>query len=182
MLESIAHIDTLAIHAVQSVGPAWASVARLLSEIIGSTTWLAPAVIVALLLIDKRRAALETFIIFIASGGIIYALKHLIGAARPFIVDPSVIQYVAETGYGMPSGHAVLSVVILGWLWMRHPRSLSLSIGVPTLILLIGLSRIYLGVHYPSQVIAGWLIGAVLLGIFSWIDRTYFRRRKSTLR
>ena len=182
MLATISSLDILVIHAVQSIGPVWIPVANLLSDIIGSTVYLAPAIILTLLAIGKRRTALEVSIIFLVSALVVYGLKHLITADRPYWVDASVFGYAIEDGYGMPSGHALISLVTLGWLWMRHPRSHSLSMGIPTILVLIGLSRIYLGVHYPSQVVAGWLVGGVLLAIFIWMDRKYFRRRNRFVR
>jgi undecaprenyl-diphosphatase len=70
-----------------------------------------------------------------------------------------------------PSGHAMLSVVTYGLicycLWrylIRRPRPrLVLLIGTALLILSTGLSRIYLQVHYPSDVLVGWLAGGLLL-------------------
>jgi len=182
MFEIISSLDTSIVYAVQSIGPTWLPVAHLLSEIIGSTIYLAPIVILTLLAIGKKRTALEIFIVFIVSGVLVYILKHLIEAPRPYWIDPSVFGYVIEKDFGMPSGHALISMVVLGWLWLRHPRSLSLSLGVGTILIFVGLSRIYLGVHYPSQVIVGWLIGIILLIIFTWMDRKYFRKRDRFVR
>jgi len=182
MLATILSIDTSIIHAVQSIGPAWLPVANLLSDVIGSTVYLAPVVILALLLIGKKRNAIEIFIIFIISGAVVFGLKHLITAPRPYWIDPSIFGYVIEKDYGLPSGHALISMVVLGWLWLRHPRSLSLTLGIGTILILIGLARVFLGVHYPSQVVVGWLIGAVLLTVFTWMDRKYFRKRDRFVR
>lgn len=178
----LATIDTTIVHLVQSIGPAWIPVANLLSDIIGSPVYLGLVVFLALLAIGKRRNAVEVLVIFILSGIVVTLLKHLIEAPRPYWVDASILSYAIETGYGMPSGHALVSMVVLGWLWLRHPRSLSLTLGASTILILIGLSRIFLGVHYPSQIIAGWLVGLVLLGIFSWIDGKYFRKRDRFVR
>lgn len=91
-------------------------------------------------------------------------LKDLFALPRPFELDPSVKLYDAP-GYGLPSGHAQLSVVIWGaiahavktaWMWAL----------AALLAVLIGLSRIYLGVHFPTDVLAGWLVGALLLGAY----------------
>lgn len=175
-------IDTTIVHLVQSIGPAWISVANLLSDIIGSPVYLGLAVFLALLAISKRRNAVEIGAVFITSSIVVATLKQIIQAPRPYWIDPSIVGYAVETGYGMPSGHALMSMVVLGWLWLRHPRSLSLTLGASTILILIGLSRIFLGVHYPSQIIAGWLVGLVLLGIFSWIDGKYFRKRDRFVR
>ena len=64
-----------------------------------------------------------------------------------------------------------MSIVVLGWVARRHPKSRIITWGSIVLILLIGLSRIYLGVHYPSQVAAGWIFGILILYLFYVIDR-----------
>lgn len=174
--------DTAAVHALQSLSTAWYWPAWTLSEIIGSTIYLAPLLILALLLIGKKRTALEVLAIFIVSCGTIYLLKHAIAAPRPFDADSTIVNYAGETGFGMPSGHALISMVTLGWVWVRHPRSLFLTLGTAFLIFMIGLSRVYLGAHYPSQVVAGWACGLLLLWLFSWMDRWLFRSRSQYVR
>jgi membrane-associated phospholipid phosphatase len=99
--------------------------------------------------------------VFLLSAYVNVGLKDLFRLPRPFVLDPSVRLYDVE-GYGMPSGHAQLSVVI--WGTIAHAlKKTSLWILAGLLAALIGLSRIYLGVHFPTDVAAGWLIGALLL-------------------
>lgn len=179
MIEYINTLDLGIIHAVQSIGPAWYDTAWLLSFVIGSTKWLAPGIILILLVMGKKRTALEMFVIFAVSAVFLFGIKHLIDSPRPYQVESAVIAYTTETDSGMPSGHAFMSIVILSWLWFRHPKSFIFSVGGGFLILLIGLSRIYLGVHYPSQVVAGWVLGALFLWLLWWVDRIYFRSRSS---
>lgn len=183
MLEFISQFDANFLYAAQAVGPSWYMPAWFVSTVIASTKWLAPTLIVALLLIGKKRAAVEMFVIFGVCAVVIFGLKNLIEAPRPFQVDSAVIQYEPEeSGFGMPSGHALVSIVLLGWLWLRHPRSLILTSGTATIVLSVGLSRVYLGVHYPSQVLAGWALGLLLLWFFSWLDRFLFRPRSSYIK
>jgi undecaprenyl-diphosphatase len=177
MTELIAHLDTTILHVVQGVGPFWYYPAAFISDVVFSTHWLAPAIALSLFLIGKRRVALEVVLIFAVASGVIIGTKQLVEAPRPYWVDPSVIQYAQDLDYGMPSGHAIISVVILGWIWWRHPKSVILGVSIPFFILMVGLSRIYLGLHYPSQVVAGWVLGGLLLWLFLWLDRWYFRPR-----
>jgi undecaprenyl-diphosphatase len=182
MIQYLQHLDTVIIHAVQAVGtwgyyPAW-----IISYIIGSPEILPLIIVAFLLLTQKRRASLEAFIMFIASGATVFVLKHLIQAPRPGMVDPSIIQYVVETGHGMPSGHALTSFVVLGWIWLKGRKSWGSKSGILSaalwlFVFLIGLSRVYLGVHYPSQVLAGWGIGAVMLAVLWWVDARFFSGR-----
>jgi undecaprenyl-diphosphatase len=90
--------------------------------------------------------------------------------------------FVHEPSYSFPSGHSVLAVVVYGsliFLGMRHLRRswerVAVCVVAGTLILGIGVSRIYLGVHYPSDVAAGYFVGAVWLGAVVAAD-WYVRR------
>ncbi len=103
-------------------------------------------------------------IFFLLASYINTELKDLFHQPRPFHVNPSVgLSYAG--GYGLPSGHAQSSVVVWGSIanWMRK---IWFWIGALALVLLIGFSRIYLGVHFPTDVFAGWIIGIVLLCLY----------------
>lgn len=102
----------------------------------------------------------------LGAGLLIGVLKPLVGRSRPPMVD----QLVIETNQSYPSGHAlaaaavlgVLTVVLIRHLAGRVPRLL-LTIAAATVTAAIGVSRLYLGVHWASDVIAGWLIGTFWL-------------------
>lgn len=85
-------------------------------------------------------------------------------------VRPDLWQSLAPLGtYSFPSGHAMVSMALaltlIILLWPTRWRGAALLIGIP-LVLLIGLSRLYLGVHYPSDVLAGWMASlAWVLGL-----------------
>lgn len=162
----ISHLDYAILEAIQSIGPGWKPVAHVLSHGVGSYVVMAVVFFLALLCIDKWRVAAELFVVTLVSFIVLYILKEFFAIERPYIIDPSILHYDTNESFAFPSGHALMSVVILGWLMIRHPKSQVLRICVPTLIVLIGLSRIYLGVHFPTQVIAGWLFGMLLLMAF----------------
>jgi membrane-associated phospholipid phosphatase len=71
-----------------------------------------------------------------------------------------------EDGYGLPSGHAQFAVVFWGVIARRIGRPWFWTLCV-VLMAAIGFSRIYLGVHFPSDVIAGWALGAAMLWGFA---------------
>jgi membrane-associated phospholipid phosphatase len=101
-------------------------------------------------------------ILLMFSTGINGALKLAFHGPRPYWYDTSVKSLATETSFGIPSGHAQSATVIWGilaaylhkwWGWLVAGM----------LIFLIGLSRLYLGVHFPHDVILGWLIGGLIL-------------------
>ena len=91
-------------------------------------------------------------------------LKHLFAHPRPFELDPMVQLHDAE-GYGLPSGHSQSAVVVWGTIAASF-RKTWLWIVTILLMTLIGFSRVYLGVHFPTDVLSGWAIGAVFLAAY----------------
>ena len=90
--------------------------------------------------------------------------------ARP---RPEVMKLVKEGGYSFPSGHAMVSFGFYGFLIYLAYKNINnkkikypLIIFLSVLILLIGISRIYLGVHYSTDVIGGFILGFIYLIIF----------------
>jgi membrane-associated phospholipid phosphatase len=103
-------------------------------------------------------------VFFLLSSSINVLLKDLLQQPRPFNLNPG-LRLSQATGYGLPSGHAQLSVTVWGAIADRVQRP---WLWVPTvgLMLLIGFSRVYLGVHFPTDVLAGWIIAALLLAFY----------------
>lgn len=105
------------------------------------------------------------------------AFKLAIGRPRP----SAVLVHVSapEQGYGFPSGHAFFVILVLGLtayflslnVKRRSLRILALA-SLAVLILLVGTSRVYLGVHWPSDVLGGYLIGGVFLTALIWFHQT----------
>jgi membrane-associated phospholipid phosphatase len=98
---------------------------------------------------------------FLFSACINSGAKGLIAHPRPFDLDPEVKLYEAK-GYGLPSGHSQSAVVMWGIIALYVRRWWFWGIAI-LLMALIGFSRIYLGVHFPTDVLGGWALGAVLL-------------------
>ena len=94
-------------------------------------------------------------------------LKHIFVRSRP----DSINWLVTESGYSFPSGHAMVSMAYYGYLiyllYLSKNKYKWLLITLSSIIiLLIGISRIYLGVHYLSDVVAGFLVAIIYLTIF----------------
>jgi membrane-associated phospholipid phosphatase len=102
--------------------------------------------------------------IFLISSYTNNLLKGLFAHPRPFHLDPSV-QLLEIEGYGLPSGHSQSSVVVWGTVAAELHRTWAWAIAL-SLAVLIGFSRIYLGVHFPTDVLAGWIVGAIFLAAY----------------
>ena len=117
-------------------------------------------------------------ILLLVSGGLNSILKFTFGSPRPFWVSAQVQKLTEATGFGFPSGHAQSAASNWGLLAASIKKAWVTTLAL-IVILLIGLSRIFLGVHFLHDVLAGWLIGAVLLwafillepGIISWFKQ-----------
>ena len=86
---------------------------------------------------------------------------------------PSVLRLAEETGFSFPSGHAMVSIGYYGYIiylvykYVKNEKARNIIIGLlALLILLIGISRIYLGVHYATDIIGAYIIGLIYLYVF----------------
>jgi len=101
---------------------------------------------------------------FLLSTYINTGLKDLFAHPRPFELDPTVKLYDAE-GYGLPSGHSESAVVVWGTIAAGFRKTWLWVVAI-LLMVLIGFSRIYLGVHFPTDVLSGWAVGAAFLAAY----------------
>ena len=149
-----------------------------------NATLVALVVLTALGLVLTRRywAAFRVVLASGAGGLVVRGLKELFHRARP------TEQVIAATGYSFPSGHAFASTVFYGMLvylvWRltdkTWARVLAAVVG-PLVAVAVGLSRVYLNVHFLTDVVAGWLAGtAWLVAVLLVVDvvETRFRSRR----
>ena len=109
----------------------------------------------------RKEETLPLSILLLLSFFINIGLKEFYSISRP----PEELFLISVTGHGFPSGHAQVSIVLWNYIAWRLQNFFW-----PTLlVLLIGMSRVYLGVHYFDQVLVGWLVGfaTVVLGIIT---------------
>ena len=94
----------------------------------------------------------------------IFLLKELISRPRPFLILPTIIPFINESGTSFPSGH---SIRIFAFSAVVTRKISLLSYGLYFLSFLVAFSRLYLGIHYPLDVVVGgilgWIIGKVIL-------------------
>jgi undecaprenyl-diphosphatase len=134
----------------------------------GILTFVTLATIIYLLLTRRRGAAL--LVLGAIGGGMLLSMLLKMGfeRPRPDLVPHGMHVYTAS----FPSGHAMLSAIsyqTLGALLarvhaLRRVKAFFLGLAI-TLTILIGASRIYLGVHWPSDVLAGWCVGSAWAGL-----------------
>ncbi len=101
-------------------------------------------------------------VLLMSSVGVNSILKLTFGLPRPIWVRRDVLALGSESTFGLPSGHAQNGVVVWGRLGAASQRRAA-ALGCGVLILLISVSRIYLGVHFPMDVLAGWVFGGIIL-------------------
>jgi undecaprenyl-diphosphatase len=119
-----------------------------------------------------RRGAAVLAASSLASGLLTLVMKRLLERPRPDVVP----RLVEVTGLSYPSGHSLASAAVYltaAFVVARHvprfPERVAAVLWAAVVVLLIGASRVYLGVHYPSDVLAGMLLGtawALLMGVF----------------
>lgn len=139
------------------------------------------AVIVSSILFIKRQK-LMGFLVLInlpISGLLNQILKRIVQRPRP-----TEYRLIEENGYSFPSGHSMVSTAFYGFFiylifkYVKNKYIKSILITVLSLlIILIGMSRIYLGVHYTSDVIAGFVISISYLVIFTSIVNDYLDKK-----
>jgi membrane-associated phospholipid phosphatase len=120
--------------------------------------------------VDERKS-LRLGMVTLISVWLNFVLKFLLDQPRPFFVnyDPS-LGIVHATMGGFPSGHAQNSLVL--WAIIASWVNKKWFWGIAAFFcLLIGFSRLYLGVHFPTDVIGGWIIGGILLAVYFIIGK-----------
>jgi membrane-associated phospholipid phosphatase len=133
-------------------------------------TLLGEAVVYAVLLpllywcVDRRLATRLTLLTLLSLNLNAWA-KELAAQPRPYQYDSRAKSLREAAGGGLPSGHTQNTVAVWGYLatWVRRPWMTALFIA---LLVLVPLSRLYLGVHFPSDLVGGYLLGALLLWLF----------------
>jgi membrane-associated phospholipid phosphatase len=164
---------------VVSAHPFAVQVATAVSRLGGRGVLVPLVVLVIVVLLIRKRPRLAVYLAVTGIGAIILdpSLKTLVGRVRPVVADP-----VAHgQGNSFPSGHALGSTIVYGMLTLvflavvRH-RWRGWFVGLAALIVVaIGASRVALGVHFVSDVLAGWLLGAAWISVTAYAFRVWRR-------
>lgn len=170
-----------AVHSLSSPGLTKVMIA---ASLYGGPAWLTPIGIVlsiAFLIRGWRRGALLVIVTMAGAGLLDTLLKQAFARVRP----AAFFDYPLPVSHSFPSGHAFFSASFFGGLAVLvsgriRNKLLRLAIWLIAmgLILLIGLSRIYLGVHYPSDVLAGYAAAVIWVSAVAFGDRLVSHRRR----
>ena len=169
------------------IGPDWFRAAMLDVTAIGGVTVLVlmVALVAGFLALQRHWLTLALVLGGTISGSLAVTLvKNLVGRARPTITD----HLVNVSSQSFPSGHAANSAIVyltmatlLSQLVERRAARTYLFVAAALIVSLIGASRIYLGVHWPSDVLAGWAFGT-LWAVAWWAIGAWARLRRESRR
>ena len=145
-----------------------------------------PLVLVALslalaVIIRQRKQWVPIFANLSISVMLNLGLKEVFARPRPQVLT----RLVVERGFSFPSGHSMAAIAFYGFViyvvrrsTMHKSRKTVWSMLLASVILLIGFSRVYLGVHYPTDVLAGYLVGGSYLIVFiAFVDGYFYQDR-----
>ena len=152
-------------HLATPIGPRWLQeTARDITALGGFTVLILVVVLATALLWAHRRRAQASVLVVAVLGGefLAQAIKVLVGRTRPDLVPHLDLVYSSS----FPSGHSTLSPIVYFTLAGlvaagegRRAQKVLLIVAAVGVVLAIGLSRVYLGVHWPTDVLAGWALG-----------------------
>jgi len=164
------------------LGPAWVEEIGRDATALGGAAWLTfTTVVIAVYLWLMDKVHMMWFMLTATISGLLVStgLKEFFARPRPDLVP----HLSHATSSSFPSGHSMLSAVVyltLGSLLAAVMPNVKLKIyvlGVAVLLsIFVGISRVYLGVHYPTDVLAGWLAGLVW-ALLCWLAARWLQRR-----
>ncbi|HQP09101.1 MAG TPA: phosphatase PAP2 family protein [Anaerolineaceae bacterium] len=113
-------------------------------------------------------------LMLLLSTGINGFFKVLFAGPRPYWFEGSVEGVTGESSFGIPSGHAQIAASVWGYMAALFKKR-AFTITAIVIIFLIGLSRLFLGVHFLRDVLIGWLIGALLVLLFVKLEPAFIK-------
>jgi undecaprenyl-diphosphatase len=181
--EPLTRIDTRVVNLMPSIRtPLQTSFFRFVTFTANTESILLLILLASGILWRKRQKFAISLLLFalVAEEGSAFLLKHLVGRVRP----AQSLSLIKEDSFSFPSGHVLRATVLFGFLSYLLFRSIKSSLfrigiilGYVVAVALVALSRVYLGVHYPSDVLASILFGASLLTLLITLVEITIRYR-----
>ena len=164
--------------AVAHMSPVMTSIIKGVTHIGDAPVVIAFSLLLVIIPKTRRTIALPVSSAVILSALLNILLKDIFARERP-----DILRLINETSYSFPSGHAMINaslytmLILLIFKFIKSaPRKLVLSVLCTILIIVIGFSRVYLGVHYAGDIIGGWIIGfAVSILVYAIWKRFVFK-------
>jgi undecaprenyl-diphosphatase len=165
------HVDQALVEAVaRNRTPGATTAFRVLTRLGGAPALVAVVAVCSLLLWRRARASYaiaRLWLALVGSSLLSQSIKHLVGHVRP----PQSLQAIHASGFSFPSGHATESIAV--WLAVftivpllaRGPSRLLARAACVAAVIAVGASRVYLGVHWPTDVLGGWALGGAWLAV-----------------
>lgn len=152
----------------------WTALMKAVTTLGNTATLTVISLVVAVVLagISQWRLALLVGFGSLVAAAIMVGIKESVQRPRPPLPD----RLVDLSTYSFPSGHAMSSTVVYGLIavaayrcsgWVRAHRWV--LVAAPTLAALIGITRVYLGVHWMTDVLAGWTFGGIYVVVAAWL-------------
>lgn len=165
----IGEIDQAILNFVEHIPAGFITVMRLITDV-GSPVvcLLILLAVIAYFYFRKSRQLFLAALILMFALPISPLLKEITRRVRP---DSEYVRSMAFQTYSFPSGHAFSSFLVFGflaylaWRYLRPGLKLPVIAALVLFIILVGISRVYLGAHFASDVVAGWVLAVIILFI-----------------
>ena len=172
-------MDSAILHAVAGLRTPWLTVAAVDVTALGSITLVvlfSAFTLLVLLVLRDRMGALQLLAASVGAGILTILTKDIIERSRPAEAQ----QLIAVSGFSYPSGHSVstsalyLTIAIIACGYVQHSGArAAIFVAVSVVLFMVGASRVYLGVHYATDVVSGISLGAAwalfLAGVFTFL-------------
>jgi undecaprenyl-diphosphatase len=173
----VSPVDSAILHAVMRMRTPWLTSAAIDVTALGSVTLVvlfSAFTLIVLLALRDRLGALQLLAASAGAGILTLVTKDIIERTRP----PEAQRLIVVSGFSYPSGHSLstsalyLTIAIIASRYIRHLGArAAIFLAVSVVVIMVGASRVYLGVHYATDVVSGIALGAawafVLAGIFT---------------
>jgi undecaprenyl-diphosphatase len=176
-------IDISILHWIHSTASPSLDSIFLFITTLGNVEYVLPITVLLILFLVYKKQRLNALIVTFGMGGAAaanFVLKLLFHRDRPAFWH----SLITETGYSFPSGHAMLSsaliLCVIAIVWNTKWRIFSIVVGA-IVVGLIGYSRLYMGVHYPTDIVAGWSVSAAWIAVVLVVTKVAagrYRRRQ----